>query len=243
MGVIEPSFPEQYARTRRFSLGAPRDPVVAPGGDRVLFLRSRGGADPVMCLWELDVAGGVERLVADPGVLSGEGDVVPVEELRRRERARESAGGIVAYTTDRAAGVAVFALGGRLFVAGLDGAGGPVRELPAAGPVLDPRPDPTGAVVAYVSGGGLRMIGVDGAGDRVLAAPDGAEVTWGLAEFVAAEEMGRQRGFWWAPDGTRLLVARVDESPVERWYISDPANPAVAPRAVPYPRRAPRTPK
>lgn len=50
-------------------------------------------------------------------------------------------------------------------------------------------------------------------------------MTYGLAEFVAAEEMGRTRGFWWAPDGQSLLVARVDNSPVTRWYVSDPANP------------------
>ena len=32
--------------------------------------------------------------------------------------------------------------------------------------------------------------------------------------------MGRDRGYWWAPDGARLLVARVDgKSPAE--YLSD----------------------
>ena len=50
-------------------------------------------------------------------------------------------------------------------------------------------------------------------------------VTFGLAEFVAAEEMGRSRGYWWSPDGSQLLVARVDESAVARWHIADPANP------------------
>lgn len=233
-GMSEPSFPEQYARTRRFSLGAPRDPVLAPDGDRLLFLRSRGGADLVTCLWELDLDTGVERLVADARELTGDIDEVPAEERRRRERARESAGGIVAYATDRAVRVVVFALSGRLFLLSLAD-GGNVRELPAAGPVLSPRPDPTGSVVAYVSGGGLRVIGVDGTGDQVLVAPDGPDVGWGLAEFVAAEEMGRQRGFWWSPDGARLLVARVDESHVQRWYMTDPANPAVPPRSVAYP--------
>ena len=60
-------------------------------------------------------------------------------------------------------------------------------------------------------------------------------MTFGLAEFVAAEEMGRTRGYWWAPDGTAVLVARVDETPVQRWYIADPANPGRAPREVGYP--------
>jgi dipeptidyl-peptidase-4 len=52
---------------------------------------------------------------------------------------------------------------------------------------------------------------------------------------VAAEEMSRTRGFWWSPDGQQLLVARVDTSPVARWYISDPANPGRKPTEVAYP--------
>ena len=69
-----------------------------------------------------------------------------------------------------------------------------------------------------------------------MAGPeDNPGVTYGLAEFIAAEEMGRSRGYWWAPDGTALLVARVDETPVQRWYISDPANPGRRPVEVAYP--------
>src|SRR5439155_47839 len=60
-------------------------------------------------------------------------------------------------------------------------------------------------------------------------------LSYGLAEFIAAEEMDRTRGYWWAPDGTALLVARVDDAPVHRWYISDPANPARPAAEVAYP--------
>ena len=60
-------------------------------------------------------------------------------------------------------------------------------------------------------------------------------VTYGLAEFVAAEEMDRTRGFWWSPDGQQLLVARADTTPVNRWYLSDPAHPDRPPAEVAYP--------
>ncbi|MDG4864348.1 prolyl oligopeptidase family serine peptidase, partial [Streptomyces sp. T-3] len=40
---------------------------------------------------------------------------------------------------------------------------------------------------------------------------------------------------WWAPDGSALLVARVDTSPVRRWYLADPARPERAPRAIRFP--------
>jgi dipeptidyl-peptidase-4 len=108
--------------------------------------------------------------------------------------------------------------------------------------VIDPRPSPDGRHVAYVSGGALRVVGADGEGDRVLAGPDqeplpagGGTVSYGLAEFVAAEEMDRSRGFWWSPRSDRLLVARVDDTPVRRWWIADPAHPERDPQHVPYP--------
>ena len=84
--------------------------------------------------------------------------------------------------------------------------------------------------------GALRIVDLVSGHDSVIAEPAGQEmVTFGLAEFVAAEEMGRSRGYWWSPDGSQLLIARVDESPVKRWYIADPANPDQAPTEVGYP--------
>ena len=201
------SFPRQQARTRRFTLGAPRGFRIAGDGSRVAFLRSAAGDDPINALWVFDLETGTERLVADPRSMPQASADVPDEELARRERVRESAEGIVAYATDLDARRACFALGGALFVADLTG--GEVRSVPTAGPVIDPRLDPTGARVAYVTGGGLHVVELDGT-DRLLASDDDPDVTWGLAEFVAAEEMGRTRGFWWSPDGT-VLVARLHQ--------------------------------
>ncbi|MEZ5166742.1 MAG: prolyl oligopeptidase family serine peptidase [Acidimicrobiales bacterium] len=59
--------------------------------------------------------------------------------------------------------------------------------------------------------------------------------SWGSAEFVAGEEMGRTRGFWWSPDGSALLVARVDVTPVQEWWIAAPVTPELAPTAGRYP--------
>ena len=243
------SFPRQQARTQRFTLGAPRSFQISPDGRRVAFLRSQGGADPVTCLWQLRVDTGHEELLADPAALEPDGEDLSPQEKARRERTREQAGGIVGFATDRAMSVAVFALAGRVYLAGLPdsaarepgarepGAREPgVRELGARSPALDPRPDPTGTRIAYVCGGALRVIGADGGGDTALADPAGTPgLSYGLAEFIAAEEMGRLRGYWWAPDGASLLVARVDESPVQRWHIADPANPDRPPAVVAYP--------
>ncbi|GAA0482009.1 alpha/beta fold hydrolase [Streptomyces sp. NPDC046215] len=231
----ELSFPRQHARTQRFSLGAPRAFSVSPDGSRVVFLRSRTGTDRANVLWVLDPATGREHPAADPAVLLGGADEeLSAEERARRERSREGSAGVVGYAVDSAVETAAFALSGRLFVAGLRD-GGTARELPVPQPVVDPRPSPDGRRIAYVTGGALRVAEADGSGDRALAEPEGPTVTWGLAEFVAAEEMDRARGFWWAPDGESLLAARVDDAPVRRWWIADPANPDRRPAEVAYP--------
>ena len=116
------SFPRQEARTRRFTLGVPRAFRVSPDGTRVVFLRTESGADPVTCLWALDVESGQERLVADPRTLGADEDDLPPQERARRERVREQAGGIVAYATDHAVTVAVFALSGHVYAVPLTGA-------------------------------------------------------------------------------------------------------------------------
>ena len=239
------SFPRQDARTRRFTLGVPRAFRVSPDGARVAYLRTQGGGDPVTCLWVLDVDGGTERLVADPRTLGGpaqdngaEADLPP-EERARRERVREQAGGIVTYATDKHLTLAVFPWSGRVWVVDLSLPGAVAREVAVTGAALDPRPDPSGKRLAYVSAGGLRVTSLAGDGtaeDQVLADPRGAAgVTFGLAEFIAAEEMGRTRGYWWSPDGSALLATRVDETPVHRWHIADPANPGRPPAVVAYP--------
>ncbi|HEY4333654.1 MAG TPA: prolyl oligopeptidase family serine peptidase [Ilumatobacteraceae bacterium] len=231
--MTELTFPRQYARTQRLTLGEPRNVTVSPDGLRVVFLRSAAGDDPVNCLWVLDLTSGTERLIADPRELLAEGDdsAVPAAERARRERSREGAGGVVGYATDAAVTIAAFALAGRLFVSGL--ITGTARELAVQGPVVDPRPDPLAQRVAYVCGPPLRIGELDGSSWELIDEPEIDTVTWGSAEFVAAEEMGRHRGYWWSPDGTSIAVERADTEPIGVWHIADPAhpeNPAVAHR-------------
>ena len=215
------SFPRQQAVTRRFTCGRPRAFTVAPSGEQVLFLRSPAGDDPRLDLWCFEVASSTERrLVAASTRVGGDADLTP-EERARRERAREVAGGIVRYATDRDVTMAAFVLDGQLCTVDVDD-GALVVEQAEAG-VFDPRPSPDGRRVAYCASGALHVLTRGSSGHVVASDPD---VTWGLAEFVAAEEMGRLRGYWWSPDSTRLLAARVDAREVPSWWIADPAQPA-----------------
>ena len=111
--------------------------------------------------------------------------------------------------------------------------------------VIDPRPDPTGARVAWVDGHQLWVLELDDPSStaRVLAGEDDPEVRWGVAEFVAAEDMDRYRGLLVGsgrgraarhPGGRHARAAMVDRRP-------GAPGPARRPR---WPTRppAPRTP-
>lgn len=200
--------------------------------DRVLFLRGEGD-DPRQSLWVLDAGG--ERLVVDAEQFLTTGDSdIPAEEQARRERTRERGSGIVAYACDRAARQAAFEHGGKLLVADVDHS--TVRQLAVDGPAVDPRLDPTGDRIAYVQDQAVWTVRADGTNaPRRLVADSDPQVSWGLAEFVAAEEMGRTRGYWWAPDGRSLLVARVDVTPVRTWWIAAAVDPDARPTQVRYP--------
>jgi dipeptidyl-peptidase-4 len=228
----ELSFLRKQARTQRFTLGTPREFRVAPDAKKLLFLRSESGVDRRNSLWELDLTSGVETKVVDAVELVPGEENLPPEERARRERSRESAGGVVGYATDAELRIAAFSLSGKLYT--VDLAGKEVTELVDSA-VVDPRPNPSGTHVAYVRDRRLRVIELATEQDRVLVEEDGEDIAWGLAEFIAGEELGRARGYWWSPEGTSLLVERSDRAGVPRWTISDPANPQNPVNTVAYP--------
>ena len=228
------SYPRMAARTQRFTLGIPRNLTISPDGATVRFIRTPDGVTALGMLWEYDVATGAESLLVDPAALLGEaGEQLSQDERSRRERSREGSGGLVGYDVDKTGRWACFALSGQLWAVHLGAKA--VHSLPSVGSVIDPRLDPTGRLIAYVSGGALRVIGVDGKNDRALATPESDTEVWGQAEFIAAEEMDRFRGFWWAPDGQSLLVERFDDANVQTWHIADPEHPEREPVARHYP--------
>jgi dipeptidyl-peptidase-4 len=236
--MAQDSFPRLAARTKNFTLGLPRAFVVSPDGRRVVFLRSETGTSSSHSVWLYDVTSRTERDLADPTVLLEESDEqLTAAERARRERMRVTSSGVVAFSTDKDVRRVAFALSSRLFVVDVVN-GTPARELTTTSSVIDPRFDPTGRRVAYAGDDGLHVVD-ETHGDRLLAGPDVSdppEVRWGLAEFAAAEELSRDRGFWWAPDGESLLVERYDESAVRLWHVADPADPELEPARLRYPQ-------
>ena len=236
-------FPRERAETQAFRGGVPRAVRVARDHSQALFLRSEASDDPVMNLWRLDLAegrpntpgAGESELAHAKTLASDDLDSLPAAERARRERLREAGSGITDYSCDAEQSKVCFVVTGSLWL--LDLAAGNSALLVEAG-VTSPTMDPTGAWIAFNHGGGLHLVAATTTADpprRTLCSDESPDVTWGQAEFLAAEEMGRYRGFWWAPDGDQLLVTRVDEAPVDQWALGDPANPDQPVRTMRYP--------
>ena len=124
----------------------------------------------------------------------------------------------------------------------VDGAGyltnlddGNVEHLPFESAVVDPQISPDAQFVAFVADGAVHLWVLATGEVRRLSPVDGAHVTWGLADFIAAEEFGRHRGLWWLADSTGVIAQRVDASAVREIWLSDPAQPESPPTPHRYP--------
>ena len=231
------SYPRQRARTRGFQLGRPRNFHI--NGDRVLFIRSSTGSDTAGSLWSVELGAELrERCIVDVRTdLPFDSEAgLPEAERARRERMREVTGGITAFSVDASGTKAVFPVSGIPYL--VDLSSGELTTLPSAGPVVDPRINSAGTLVAFVHENSLYVVDLTqlDSGAKCVAPSASATETWGLADYIAAEELSRYRGHWWLgeqPD--TLLVERADDSAVLEWWISDPAHPTNPAHAMRYP--------
>lgn len=236
LSTADPKFLETYAQTRAFRLGTPRNVAISPDDGAVLFLRS-AARDPKQALYETDLTTGLTReLLAPEKLLGVEGEKLSPEEKARRERLRITASGFTAFELSEDGKQILLPLSGRIFVVDRK-TGARVEAKTGKGSAFDPHLSPDGKEVAFVRDGDLWVIGLDDkAKETRVTIGSNDDVTHGLADFVAQEELDRTRGFWWSPDGDKLLYEEVDSKKVERFTIADPAHPEKAPDRAPYPR-------
>src|SRR5581483_9516182 len=72
----------------------------------------------------------------------------------------------------------------------------------------------SGSKIAYVKDDAVHVLDVKSGKDTRITPAGSSTHHWGLAEFIAEEEMERHEGMWWSPDEKSLLVFEVDESRV-----------------------------
>jgi dipeptidyl-peptidase 4 len=191
---------------------APKAVKLSPDGRWVTSLRPRDTDRERFDLWAMDTSTGQSKMLVD-SLKIGSGAEISEAEKMQRERARISGSkGIVAYDWSPDAKTILVPIDGDLFLAGLDGK---VRRLTnSAAGELDATVSPKGGFVSFVRDQNLYVTDLVSGKERALTSTGGGTLSWGVAEFVAQEEMHRTRGAWWSPDDKLLAVARVDEDKV-----------------------------
>ncbi len=208
----------------------------SPDGRRVTYLKGKMDDFRVQDLWEYDLETGVTRLLVDSrALLGGMEERLSEEEKARRERQRISAQGIVDYFWSPDGKALLFPLGGDLYLLPL---GGKLRRLTTTEEAeIDPRFSPDGRHVSFVRARNLFVIDLASGREKALTADGGGAIANGVAEFVAQEEMDRDTGYWWSPDGARIAFARIDESPVRlvsRYEVTADGSVTTVPQRYPF---------
>lgn len=233
------------SETNSFTLGRPSHIRIVPDASAVLFLRG-GATNRSASLYELDVASGKERLLLSAEtLLGGAKEMLSVEEKAARERKRISTGGFTAFELAQDGQRIVLQLSGKIYV--FDRKSGFFGEIPLPkGVLLDARLSPNAEYLSFVRDHDLYVakIGVPkSAGGMIdvgsvtqLTTGGSEDLSHGLAEFVAQEEMHRFVGYWWSPDGLGIAYQETDNAPLDRFTIADAAHPESPPNIFAYPR-------
>jgi len=211
---------------------------ISPDGTRVTYLRGSDEHKDRLDLWEYRVADARSQRLVAAERLESAAAVPSEEELGRRERQRRAAfSGILEYSFAPSGKALLFPNGGKLFYLDLEASSGQaMRELGQGGGfATDASISPLGRHVAYVRDRNLLVFDLAANREWAITEDGGDAIKYGLAEFVAQEEMGRSRGYWWSPDARYLAFARVDESRVPLTQRFEIAADNVATFAQRYP--------
>jgi dipeptidyl-peptidase-4 len=221
---------EEVARQPLPGMAAPGEFAFSPD-DRLLTFLWSPERTLTRELDQLDLETGERGVLVAPARGTTE-EEISLEEALRRERQRQLALGVTSYAWATRASRLLIPLRGGVYVQ--DGPGAPLRCVvgPGPAPALDPALSPEGRWVAFVREGELFVVDAAGGEPRQLTL-GGRENgrTRGLAEFVAQEEMGRSRGFWWSRDGKRLAFVEVDEEHLPVYRIVHQGKDEVGPGA------------
>jgi dipeptidyl-peptidase-4 len=191
-----------------------RGVALSPDGKRVTYLRAKEDNANVLDLWAADVAGGEPYRLIDSNALSSGKKELSEAEKARRERQRVSSRGIVDYSWDDEGRFILVPLDGDLYLDHV--ADGAVRRLTdTAGDEVDAKVSPKGHYVSFVRDQNLYTLDVASGRESAITTDGKGTLSFGVAEFIAQEEMSRFTGYWWSPDERQIAFTRVDESTVD----------------------------
>ncbi|MEM9667833.1 MAG: S9 family peptidase [Pseudomonadota bacterium] len=209
---------ERLFQSPSLSGPTPRGLAFSPDGKKVTFLKSREDDISRLDLWAFDVTSGETSLLVDSTLLEPEDVELSEQEKALRERQRIAGSkGIVRYEWGTETTLLV-PLGGDLYLVDINETTPAVRRLTETDAFeFDAKISPGGKYVSFIRDGALHAIDLSTGEEQQLspdADPENA-ISYGVAEFVAQEEMSRFTGYWWSPDDRYVAYTRVDESTVD----------------------------
>ncbi len=194
-----------------------REPKFSPDGRFITFLQGKESNQSQLDLWAFDTRTGRSQLLVDSQAFQSGPERLSAEEEARRERQRTaSLRGIVDYEFSSDGSRLLVPLNGDLYLYELKADKDPVRRLTATPTYeTDARFSPRGRYVSFIRDQNLFVLELDTGKERAITTDGAGLVQYGVAEFVAQEEMGRNTGYWWSPDDARIAFTRIDDSPVQ----------------------------
>jgi len=196
-----------------------RDARFSPDGKLVTYLQGKPDAKDRLDIWAYDTSSRRTRVLVDSAALvADEGKLSPEEEARRERARTSSLAGIVEYEFSPNSRYLLIPLSGDLYLYDLRAASAAaaVRRLtstPAA--ETDARFSPRGRYVSYVRDQNLFVFELSTGRELAITRAGDGLLSFGVAEFIAQEEMDRSTGYWWSPNEQRIAYTRVDESTVD----------------------------
>ena len=191
---------------------------ISPDGRWVTYLKGRDDNKDRLDLWAFDIARRRHlRLVDSTQLVTVERALSAAEEGRRERQRIAALTGIVDYQFSRDSRYLLVPLSGDLYLYDLQApTARAVKRLTATDSFeTDARFSPRGRFVSFVRDQNLFVLELATGRESAMTREGGGLKSFGVAEFIAQEEMDRDTGYWWAPDESRLAFARVDEAPVD----------------------------
>ena len=231
-----PLTPERMFGSPAISGPVARGVGVSPDGRFVTFLAPEPTNQYKLDLWIAAATGEAARVLVSGEAVEPSDQRLDEIEKSRRERMRLAAvSGVVAYQWDEEGKRLLIPAGGELYSA--DARTGAVSRLTTGAPgVVDAKISPKGRYASYVREQNLYIFDFEVGRERAVTTEGRGTISYGVAEFVAQEEMGRYTGYWWAPGDDAVAFARVDESPVEEAPRLDIGPDGAQVRSQRYPR-------
>lgn len=191
---------------------APRALKFSRDGGRLVFLKPKNKDYETLDLWQFDLKTGEPRLLVDSRDLKFSSP--SEEEKSRRERLRISSKGITEYILSSNGQQIVFPAGGELYLH--TQANQKLKRLTTnSAAELDVQFSPKDHFISYVRDHNLYLFDLASNKEFAVSTSGKDQLSYGVAEFIAQEEMDRFTGFWWSEDEQYLAFIEVDESPVK----------------------------